>query len=67
MTGIIKLSNPEELRERGTQVFGANRHLAKGNLIDPIPSANLAGVDEENLRNRAGVFPPPFRFRRCKA
>jgi hypothetical protein len=61
------MPNPEIHRERGTQVVGANRHLAKGNLIDPSPSANLAGIDEENLRNRAGVFPPPFRFRRCKA
>jgi hypothetical protein len=25
--------------------------LARGNLIGPSPSANLVGVDEENLRN----------------
>jgi hypothetical protein len=61
------MSNPENYRERGTQFHGAHRHVARGNLIGPSPSANLVGVDEENLRNRAGVFPPPFRFRRCKA
>ena len=54
------MPNPETYQERGTQVFGANRHLAKGNLIGPSPSANLVGIDEENLRNRAGVFPPPI-------
>jgi hypothetical protein len=49
--------NPENYRERGTQVVGAHRHPAKGNHIGPSPSANLVGVDEENLRNRTGVFP----------
>ena len=53
------LPNPESHQGRGTQVLGANRHPAKGNLIDPSPSANLVGVDEENLRNRTEVFPPP--------
>ena len=61
---ISIMPNPGNDRERGTQVFGANRHPARGNLIGPSPSANLVGVDEENLRNRSGVFPPPFRFRR---
>ncbi len=53
------MSNPENLQERGTHLFGANRRKAMGNLIGPSPSANLVGVDEENLRNRAEVFPPP--------
>jgi len=61
------MPNPENFRERGTQVFGAHRQMARGNLIDPSPSANLAGVDEENLRNWTGVFPLQFRFRRFKA
>ena len=43
--------NPGDRRERGTQVFGAHRQLARGNLIGLSPSANLVGVDEENLRN----------------
>jgi hypothetical protein len=54
------MPNPENVRERGTQVPGANRQTAKGNLIDPSPSANLVGLDEENLRNRTEVFPPQF-------
>ena len=48
---ITIMPNPENDRERGTQVFGAYRHSARGNLIGPSPSANLAGFDEENLRN----------------
>jgi hypothetical protein len=43
--------NPEILRERGTQVSGAHRQLARDNLFGPSPSANLVGIDEENLRN----------------
>ena len=54
------MSNPENYQERGTQFFGAHRHTARGNLIGPSPSANLVGIDEENLRNRAEVFPPPI-------
>ena len=57
---MVSLLNPKSFWERGTQVIGANRHAAKGNLIGPSPPANLVGVDEENLRNRAEVFPPNF-------
>jgi hypothetical protein len=48
--GIAK-PNLDPGRERGTQFIGANRPVTRGNLIGPSPSANLAGVDEENLRN----------------
>ena len=61
------MPNPEKHRERGTQVSGAYRQLAMDNLFGPSPSAQLVGVDEENLRNRAGVFPPPIRYRRYTA
>jgi hypothetical protein len=60
------LPNPENYQERGTQFSGAHRHMARGNLIDPSPSANLVGIDEENLRNRTEGFPPQIRSRRLK-
>ncbi len=39
----------ESEMERGTQVSGENRHSTKSNLFSSIPSANLVGIDEENL------------------
>jgi hypothetical protein len=53
------------IRKRGNQIFGANRRLAMGNLFSPIPSANLVGIDEENLRRPERVS-HPSNFRRTK-
>jgi hypothetical protein len=39
----------ESKMERGTQVSGENRQRTKSNLFSSIPSANLAGIVEENL------------------
>jgi KUP system potassium uptake protein len=41
----------------GNHILGANRLLAMGKLIGPSPSANLIGLDEENLRRPERVSP----------